>query len=295
MDGYAVRAADASRAGAQLKVTGEIAAGRPFDKAVHPGEAVRIFTGGVMPEGADAVVIQEDTISEGGVVTVTEAAIPGRHIRLAGIDFRNGDVLLSGGSRLTDRDLSLAAGMNYPELPVRRRPRVALLATGDELVMPGSIPGPGQIVYSNGYALRALARHDAAEARRGLSMGHAASSVFGPILPVRMGRGRRVTGSVHVPRSWPAAKPSSLTSLRRSPDTLGWQRGLTSSKCFDGARSGRRGVVQSEVKEESRARARLGGHERRTAPRRPDPARPSSPSTAMGRKRTSARECSALP
>src|SRR5439155_23498624 len=88
----------------------------------------------------------------------------------------------------------------------------------------------------------------------------------------------------HVPRSWPAAKPSSLTSLRRSPDALGGQRGLTSSKCFDGARSGRRGVVQSEVKEESRARARLGGHERRTAPRRPDPARPSSPSTATGRK-----------
>src|SRR5205823_426543 len=163
MDGYAVRAADASRAGAQLKVTGEIAAGSPFDKAVHPGEAVRIFTGGVMPEGADAVVIQEDTISEGGVVTVTEAAIPGRHIRPAGIDFRNGDVLLAGGSRLTDRDLSLAAGMNHPELPVRRRPRVALLATGDELVMPGSILGPGQIVYANGYALRALARQEGAD------------------------------------------------------------------------------------------------------------------------------------
>jgi molybdopterin molybdotransferase len=163
MDGYAVRSVDASRAGARLKVIGEIAAGRPFDKAVHGGEAVRIFTGGVMPEGADAVVIQEDTISEGGVVTVTEAAIPGRHIRPAGIDFRKGDVLLSGGSRLTDRDLSLAAGMNYPELPVRRRPRVALLATGDELVMPGSIPGPGQIVYSNGYGLRALAREEGAD------------------------------------------------------------------------------------------------------------------------------------
>jgi molybdopterin molybdotransferase len=163
MDGYAVRSDDASQAGARLKVIGEIAAGRPFDKAVHPGEAVRIFTGGVMPEGSDAVVIQEDTTSEGGVVTVTQAAIPGRHIRPAGIDFRNGDVLLSGGSRLTDRDLSLAAAMNYPELPVRRRPRVALLATGDELVMPGSIPGPGQIVYSNGYGLRALAREEGAD------------------------------------------------------------------------------------------------------------------------------------
>src|SRR6202043_1333946 len=127
------------------------------------GEAVRIFTGGVIPEGADAVVIQEDTVPESGGITITEAAIPGRHIRPAGVDFREGDVLLAGGRRLTDRDLSLAAGMNYPQLPVRRRPKVAILATGDELVMPGSHPGPGQIVYSNGYALQALARDEGAE------------------------------------------------------------------------------------------------------------------------------------
>src|SRR6267142_2186427 len=105
---------------------------------------------------ADAVIIQEDTVIEGGGITITEAAISGRHIRPAGVDFRKGDVLLARGSRLADRDLSLAAGMNYPELAVHRRPKVAILATGDELVMPGSIPGPGQIVYSNGYALRAL-------------------------------------------------------------------------------------------------------------------------------------------
>jgi molybdopterin molybdotransferase len=163
MDGYAVRAADAPAAGARLKVIGEVAAGRPSDKALGPGEAIRIFTGGVIPEGADAVVIQEDTVVDGNHVSLTEAARAGRHIRPAGIDFREGDVLLAGGRRLTDRDLSLAAGMNYPELPVRRRPRVALLATGDELVMPGTTPGPGQIVYSNGYALRALARHEGAE------------------------------------------------------------------------------------------------------------------------------------
>ena len=166
MDGYAVRAADASAAGTRLKVIGEVAAGRPFEKAVGAGEAVRIFTGGVIPEGADAVVIQEDTVADGGHVTTTEAARPGRHIRPAGIDFREGDVLLAAGIRLADRDLSLAAGMNHPQLPVRRRPRVALLATGDELVMPGNIPGPGQIVYSNGYALRALARHEGAEVDR---------------------------------------------------------------------------------------------------------------------------------
>jgi molybdopterin molybdotransferase len=162
MDGYAVRAADAT-AGARLKVIGEVAAGRPFETSIGAAEAVRIFTGGVIPDGADAVVIQEDTVAEGSAITVTEAAHPGRHIRPAGIDFRTGDVLLAKGSRLTDRDLSLAAGMNYPQLPVRRRPKVALLATGDELVMPGTVPGPGQIVYSNGYALRALARDEGAE------------------------------------------------------------------------------------------------------------------------------------
>ena len=102
------------RAAARLKVIGEIAAGRPFERAVGAGEAVRIFTGGVIPEGADAVIIQEDTVVEDGGITITEAAIPGRHIRPAGVDFRKGDVLLAGGHRLTDRDLSLAAGMNYP-------------------------------------------------------------------------------------------------------------------------------------------------------------------------------------
>jgi molybdopterin molybdotransferase len=163
MDGYAVRAADAAVAGARLKVIGEVAAGRPFDRALDTREAARIFTGGVIPEGADAVVIQEDTVVDGNSISVTEAAVKGRNIRAAGIDFREGDVLLAAGSRLTDRDLSLAASMNFPELPVRRRPKVALLATGDELVMPGNTPGPGQIVYSNGYALRALARAEGAD------------------------------------------------------------------------------------------------------------------------------------
>src|SRR5467141_4139181 len=136
MDGYAVRSADASQVAARLKVIGEVAAGRPFDKAVGAGEAVRIFTGGVIPDGADAVIIQEDTGVDGVCLTITEAAVPGRHIRPAGVDFREGDILLARGTHLTDRDLSLAAGMNYAELPVRRRPKVAILATGDELVMP---------------------------------------------------------------------------------------------------------------------------------------------------------------
>jgi molybdopterin molybdotransferase len=163
MDGYALRAADATTVPARLKVVGEVAAGRPFEGALHQGEAIRIFTGGVVPAGTDAVVIQEDTVREGDIVVINEPAAPGRHIRPAGVDFREGDVLLRGGARLTDRDLSLAASMNHTALPVRRRPKVALFATGDELVMPGQQPGPGQIVYSNGYALRALARAEGAE------------------------------------------------------------------------------------------------------------------------------------
>jgi molybdopterin molybdotransferase len=185
MDGYAVRSADAARVAARLKVIGEVAAGRPFENTVGADEAVRIFTGGVIPDGADAVIIQEDTVAEDGGITITEAAKSGRHIRPAGVDFRKGDVLLTQGSRLSDRDLSLAAGMNYPELAVRRRPKVAILATGDELVMPGSTPGPGQIVYSNGYALRALARDEGAET---VDLGIAADTVEATTQGIRRAR-----------------------------------------------------------------------------------------------------------
>src|SRR6516162_6289499 len=111
MDGYAVRAADATHPAARLKVIGEVAAGRPFERVVGAGEAVRIFTGGVIPDGADAVIIQEDTVVEGDHITIAEAAALGRHIRPAGVDFREGDVLLAAGSHLSDRALSLAAAM----------------------------------------------------------------------------------------------------------------------------------------------------------------------------------------
>jgi len=185
MDGYAVRSQDATKPDARLTVIGEVAAGRPFDRAIGPAEAARIFTGGVIPKGADAVVIQEDTIADGSTIRITEAARPGRHIRPAGVDFREGDVLLKAGRRLSDRDLSLAASMNYPKLPVRRRPKVALLATGDELVMPGSIPGPGQIVYSNGYALRALARAEGAET---IDLGVAADTTAATTAGIRQAR-----------------------------------------------------------------------------------------------------------
>jgi molybdopterin molybdotransferase len=163
MDGYAVRAEDVAKAPARLRVIGEVAAGRPFEGAIGPGEAVRIFTGGVLPAGADTIVIQERTERDGACLTVTAPSGIGRHIRARGLDFAKGDVLLAAGRLLSDRDVALAAAMNHPTVSVRRTPRVALIATGDELVAPGSTPATGQIVYSNGFALAALARAEGAE------------------------------------------------------------------------------------------------------------------------------------
>ncbi|PDT87614.1 molybdopterin molybdenumtransferase MoeA [Bradyrhizobium sp. Y36] len=185
MDGYALRAADAANIDSRLTVIGEVAAGRPFAGTVGVGEAVRIFTGGVVPAGADAVVIQEDTVADANSVTIKEPAIVGRHIRPAGVDFREGDVLLRQGIRLTERDLALAAAMNHPQLAVCRRPKVAILGTGDELVRPGTTPGHGQIVYSNGYALHALARSEGAET---IDLGVAADTLAATSAGIRRAR-----------------------------------------------------------------------------------------------------------
>jgi molybdopterin molybdotransferase len=163
MDGYAVRSADVAKAPVKLKLVGEVAAGHPFRGAVGAGEAARIFTGGVLPPGTDTIVIQENTVREGEAVVVTVASGKGKHVRVEGLDFKRGAVLLTKGRRLSDRDLALAAAMNHPTVPVHRCPKVALLATGDELVMPGGTPGFGQIVYSNGYATMALVRREGCE------------------------------------------------------------------------------------------------------------------------------------
>ena len=162
MDGYAVRASDIARAPVTLKLIGEVAAGHPFDGVVGEGQAARIFTGGVMPKGSDTVVIQELATSDGKTVNIQKASAKGRNVRASGIDFVKGQVLLPQGTRLSDRDLMLAAAMNHPRLSVHRQPKVAVLGTGDELVPPGSEPVPGQIVYSNGFALTALARSEGA-------------------------------------------------------------------------------------------------------------------------------------
>jgi molybdopterin molybdotransferase len=163
MDGYAVRSADVAQAPVTLKLIGEVAAGHPFDGQVGAGEAARIFTGGIMPDGADTVVIQELATREGASVTFEKPTAKGRNVRGQGIDFAEDQVLLRAGHRLTGRDLMLAAAMNHPRLSVHRRPKLAVLGTGDELVAPGSAPGPGEIVYSNGFALIAMARGEGAE------------------------------------------------------------------------------------------------------------------------------------
>jgi molybdopterin molybdotransferase len=157
MDGYAVRAADAAQ-GARLRVIGAAPAGHPFAGDLGPGQAVRIFTGAPVPPGADAILLQEDAVEADGWVTPNEAPRPGRWIRRCGLDFSQDQDLLPASRRLTARDVGLAAAANHPWLTVHRRPRVAILATGDEIALPGEPLPPGGIVSSNSHALAALVR-----------------------------------------------------------------------------------------------------------------------------------------
>lgn len=159
MDGYALREADLAQ---PLRVIGESAAGHPWQGEALPGTAIRIFTGAAVPEGYDRVVMQENTAREGDVLTVTDAS-GGSHIRPRGNDFSDGDHF-DPQRPLTPSDIGLLAGMNIPRVTVARRPRVAVLATGDELLHPGETPGPGQIICSNDIAVAALARAVGAEA-----------------------------------------------------------------------------------------------------------------------------------
>ena len=157
MDGYAVRAADVATLPATLNVIGYAPAGHAFDGVVGPGEAVRIFTGAPVPDGADTIVIQENTEQSDEEVRVVDGTAPaGRFIRPAGLDFATGDVLLPRGRVLTARDIGLAAAMNVPWLNVHRKPRISILATGDEIVMPGDPIGRDQIVSSNALSLGAF-------------------------------------------------------------------------------------------------------------------------------------------
>ena len=157
MDGYAIRAAD-SGDGVALPVVGEAPAGHPFAGHVGPGHAVRLFTGSVIPPGADCVVLQEDVTRTGGQITLTGPATSGSHIRPHGQDFAAGDIVIPAGTRLGARQIGLAAAANHAWLSVYRRPVVAILATGDEIALPGDPLPAGGIVSSNSHMLAALIR-----------------------------------------------------------------------------------------------------------------------------------------
>ena len=156
MDGYAVRGADVAGETSTLTMIGSVPAGSAYGGAIGPGECVRIFTGAPLPAGADTIVIQEDTVAEGGTIRVTGATPTGRFVRPRGMDFAVGEPLLSPDRELTARDIALAAAMNVPWLTVRRRPRVAILSTGDEIAHPGDPIGPNQLPSANGPGLAAL-------------------------------------------------------------------------------------------------------------------------------------------
>lgn len=156
MDGYAVQSGDVARVPVRLRLAGESAAGHAYRGELHPGETVRISTGAPLPAGADAVVIQENTERDGDRILINEPAVSRQHIRRRGFDFSERQTLLRAGELLNERSITLAAAAGHAELAVRRKPRVAILATGDELVEPGTPPGPDQIVSSNSFGLAAL-------------------------------------------------------------------------------------------------------------------------------------------
>lgn len=160
MDGYAVRTADIGDDGATLVRVGESPAGAAYEGTVEVGQTVRIFTGAPVPNGADAVIMQENADSEGefdgAKITFKKSVAMGTAIREAGLDFKDGDIGIKAGRRLTARDIGFAAAMNVPWLPVHRKPKIAILATGDEIVRPGDPVGPYQIVSSNSFSLAAM-------------------------------------------------------------------------------------------------------------------------------------------
>jgi molybdopterin molybdotransferase len=184
MDGYAARAEDVATLPATLRLIGQSAAGAGFRGSVGRGETVRIFTGAPVPDGADTIVIQEDAEQASSMVTIKELSST-RHIRPRGQDFKEGEVLLQAGTRLGPRELMLAAAMNQPELPVRRKPKVAILATGDEVVPPGVELERDQIVSSVPCGLAALIERHGGEA---MSLGIAKDEPESLVTLARAGR-----------------------------------------------------------------------------------------------------------
>ena len=188
MDGYAVRAEDLA-VGHALKLVGESAAGRGWHQRLNPGETIRIFTGAPVPDGADTILIQENAVADGASITPTQPEPRGRFMRKAGVDFSEGQSFFAPGYRLRPKDMALAASLGIATAKVRRRPRVAVLATGDELVNPGETPGPDQIVAANHLSIMALAEKAGAEAR---------------FLGIARDNLEALATSIEAARSWPA-------------------------------------------------------------------------------------------
>jgi molybdopterin molybdotransferase len=218
MDGYAVRAHDAV-AGAVLDLIGEAAAGHGFAGRLGPGQAVRIFTGAPVPEGADAVVIQENTTRDGNRVTVEGSTKPGQNIRGRGLDFAEGIEALAAGTVIGPRDLALAAAMNHPRLPARRRPKVAILATGDELVLPGEAVGQDQIVTSNSFAIAALVEAEGGEV---LDLGIASDDFHALEAAIRRARSEKADILVTIGGASVGDHDLIQTALTREGMTLGF-------------------------------------------------------------------------
>lgn len=188
MDGYALRLADIANGG-RVKRVGESAAGRGFDRALPAGETVRIFTGAPVPDGADTILIQEDADVAGDTIAATALPRKGQHIRTAGLDFREGAIGLVKGTRLGPSDLAMAAAMNHAVVPVVRKPRVGILASGDELVWPGETPGPDQIVCSNPFAVAAYVQGSGGES---VNLGIAADTFESHEAAIRRAKDERV-------------------------------------------------------------------------------------------------------
>jgi molybdopterin molybdotransferase len=186
MDGYALRTEDLVKPNG-LRLVGESAAGHGFEGLLGEGETVRIFTGAPVPKGADAVLLQENALrSEDGMIHPRESVLSGENIREKGLDFSEGQAALSSGAKLGPAELALAAAMNHAEVPVIRRPRIAIMASGDELVLPGNNPGSSQIIACNSFAVAGLARDaggdvidlglfkdDLEQLQRGIAQAHA--------------------------------------------------------------------------------------------------------------------------
>ncbi|WP_413988074.1 gephyrin-like molybdotransferase Glp [Labrys okinawensis] len=218
MDGYAVRAEDASD-GATLDLIGESAAGHGYAGRVGEKQAVRIFTGAPVPDGADAVVIQENTRRDGSRVIIASGVRPGANIRSRGLDFAEGTEALTPGSVIGPRDIALAAAMNHPRLPVRRKPKVAILATGDELVLPGEAVGQDQIVASNTFAIAALVEAEGGDV---LDLGIASDDF--PALEAAIKRARNEKADILVTIGGASVGDHDLiqTALTREGMTLGF-------------------------------------------------------------------------